>query len=361
MNKKIKVLVIDDSAVFREFLTRGLSTDAELLVVARAENPFDAIDKIEKFQPDVITCDVEMPKMDGIEFIRQLLPQHPVPIIVVSSVGRAVFDAMSAGAVDFLTKPNLAMGHRIESFMQELIQKVKTVSNAKVVKSAVGMGQVGTSAGATVNGAAVMGSGMMSSGGMGSEVYSGHTQLIAIGASTGGTESIYQLLKLLPAQMPGIVIVQHIPPNFSKLFAERLDAQTHFRVVEGKTGEMVEPGKVIIAPGDHHMIVKRLGDRFKVEVYQGDKVNGHCPSVDVLFDSVAKCCGDQALGMILTGMGYDGAKGLLGMRRRGAKTIGQDEASSVVYGMPKAAFEVGAVERQLPLSQIPAAVCRLLR
>ena len=345
MNRKIKVLVIDDSAVFREVLTRGLSADPELQVVARAENPFDAIDKIEAFQPDVITCDVEMPKMDGIEFIRQLLPQHPVPIIVVSSVGRAVFDAMSAGAVDFLTKPSLTMGHGMDAFLQALIQKVKTVSGANIVKVPSEMKPHSAAAGVAAS----------------AEAFSSQTQVVAIGASTGGTESIYQLLKMLPPQMPGIVIVQHIPPNFSKLFAERLDAQTHFRVVEGKTGDLVEPGKVIIAPGDHHMIVKRLGDRFKVEVYQGEKVNGHCPSVDVLFDSVAKCCGDQAMGIILTGMGYDGAKGLLGMRRRGARTIGQDEASSVVYGMPKAAFEVGAVERQLPLSQMPSVVCRLLR
>lgn len=345
MKRKIKVLVIDDSAVFREVLTKGLSVDPELLVVARAENPFDAIDKIEAFQPDVITCDVEMPKMDGIEFIRQLLPQHPVPIIVVSSVGRAVFDAMSAGAVDFLTKPSLTAGHGLDSFLQALIQKVKTVSGANIVKAPLEMKQLTAAAGMAAS----------------TEAFSSQMQLVAIGASTGGTESIFQLLKTLPPQMPGIVIVQHIPPSFSKLFAERLDVQTHFKVVEGRSGDLVEPGKVIIAPGDHHMIVKRLGDRFKVEVYQGEKVNGHCPSVDVLFDSVAKCCGNQAMGVILTGMGYDGAKGLLGMRRRGARTIGQDEASSVVYGMPKAAFEVGAVERQLPLSQMPSVMCRLLR
>lgn len=345
MNKKIKVLVIDDSAVFREFLTRGLSGDPELQVVARAENPFDAVDKIERFQPDVITCDVEMPKMDGIEFVRQLLPQHLVPIIVVSSVGRAVFDALSAGAVDFVSKPDLVAGDRADVFMRTLVQKVKEVSRAKVVRSG-------------------------ETGGVFAEASSGAGQghnvnlkfdMIAIGASTGGTESIYQLLKQLPPEMPGIVIVQHIPPSFSKLFAERLNAQTPFEVVEGKSGDLVVPGKVIIAPGDHHMVVKRMGERFKVEVFQGDKVNGHCPSVDVLFDSVAKSCGAKALGVILTGMGYDGAKGLLGMRRRGAVTIGQDEASSVVYGMPKAAFEVGAVERQLPLAQMPAALARMMR
>ncbi|SCZ77838.1 protein-glutamate methylesterase/protein-glutamine glutaminase [Acidaminobacter hydrogenoformans] len=367
MNRKIKVLVIDDSAVFREFLARGLSADPELQVVARAENPYDAVDKIERFQPDVITCDIEMPKMDGIEFVRQLLPQHPVPIIVVSSVGRAVFDALSAGAVDFVTKPDLVSGDRIEVFMRTLVQKVKEVSRAKVVRAGgSGMGgderQDCSERGIRSDRGAAAAQPLKPLADMSTVMNSNfNLNLIAIGASTGGTESIYQLLKQLPPEMPGIVIVQHIPPSFSRLFAERLNAQTQFEVVEGKSGDLVAPGKVIIAPGDHHMIVKRMGERFKVEVYKGEKVNGHCPSVDVLFESVAKSCGAQALGVILTGMGYDGAKGLLGMRRRGAVTIGQDEASSVVYGMPKAAFEVGAVERQLPLSQMPAALSRMVR
>ena len=342
MYRKIKVLVLDDSPVFREFLTRGFAGDAEIQVVAKAEDPFDAAEKIERYQPDVITCDVEMPKMDGIEFIRQLLPQHPVPIIVVSSLGSAILDALNAGAVDFLTKPSLAQDHAAERFIRDLIHKVKAVYAAKVMPVSELQG---------VPADPVSAPGLQADEG----------RLIAIGASTGGTEAIFQLLRHLPSQLPGMVIVQHIPPTFSKLFAERLDTQTGFRVVEGKTGEWVSPGKVIIAPGDQHMRVVKAGNRFKVEVFHGEKVNGHCPSVDVLFESVAKVCGDKAIGVILTGMGYDGAKGLLGMRRRGARTLGQDEHSSVVYGMPKAAYEVGAVERQASLSQLPEEISRMMR
>jgi two-component system chemotaxis response regulator CheB len=338
VGRRIKVLILDDSMLFREVLGRGLSVDPELYIVAKAENPFDAIEKIETFQPDVITCDVEMPKMDGIEFIRQLLPQHPVPIIVVSSVGNAVFDAMNAGAVDFVTKPNMQSAQGVEMFIIDLIQKIKEVSKAKIINSVA----------------------MASPRDFGNN-FKTQKNIIAIGASTGGTESIFKVLMALPPKVPGIVIVQHIPPNFSKMFADRLNLQTQFQVVEAKTGDYVEAGKVIIAPGDQHMRIKRIGDQYRVEVFYGDKVNGHCPSVDVLFDSVSKECGDKAIGVILTGMGYDGAKGLLSMRRRGARTIGQDEASSVVYGMPKVAYEVGAVERQYPLEQIPGAICNLLR
>lgn len=338
MGRRIRVLILDDSLVFREILARGLSVDPELYVVAKAENPYDAIDKIEAFQPDVITCDVEMPKMDGIEFIRQLLPQHPVPIIVVSGVSTAVFDAMNAGAVDFVSKPNMQSPHSVETFINDLIHKIKEVSSAKILKEVpMGISRDGT------------------------PDYSDTKKIIAIGASTGGTESIFKVLKALPLKMPGIVIVQHIPPLFSKMFADRLNAQTGFQVVEAKQGDYVEAGKVIVAPGDQHMVVKRVGDQLKIELFQGQKVNGHCPSVDVLFESVAKECGDKAIGVLLTGMGYDGAKGLLAMRRKGARTIGQDENSSVVYGMPKVAYEVGAVERQLPLDQIPGSICNLLR
>lgn len=336
--KTIKVLILDDSLVFRELLGRGLSIDPEIKVVAKSENPYDAIDKIERYEPDVIICDVEMPKMNGIEFIKQLLPQHAVPIIVVSSIGDAVFDAMNAGAVDFVSKPNIQSPKGVEIFILDLIEKIKVASKANITH------KVGT---------------YVKEEHIGD--FSNKKKVIAIGASTGGTEAIYQILKTLPFQVPGIVIVQHIPPLFSKMFAERLNAQTHFNVVEGKTGDYLEKGKVIIAPGDQHMRIVRVGERFKVEVFQGDRVNGHCPSVDVLFESVAKECGEHSVGVILTGMGYDGAKGLLNMKRKGARTLGQDGASCVVYGMPKAAFEVGAVERQYPLQQISNAICAVLR
>ena len=335
---QIRVLVLDDSMVFREVLTRGLEVDPLIKVVAKAENPFDAIDKIETFKPDVITCDVHMPKMDGIEFIRQLMPQHPVPIIVVSAINEAVFDAMNAGAVDFVTKPNIQSPQSVENFIVNLIQKVKEASKAKIV-------DLGTTS--------VEKESQMD--------LTSHRKIIAIGASTGGTEAIFQVLKGLPKNIPGIVIVQHIPPQFSRMFAERLNNQLHFDVCEAQGGEWIEPGKVIIAPGDKHMAVRRVGDKIKVEVFNGEKVNGHCPSVDVLFESVAKEFGPSALGVILTGMGYDGAKGILSMKRKGARTIGQDEGTSVVYGMPKAAFEVGGVERQYPLNQIAHGLCVMLK
>lgn len=335
---KIRVLILDDSLVFREFLTRGLEIDPQVEVVAKAENPYDAVEKIEKFNPDVITCDVNMPKMDGIEFIRQLMPQHPVPVIVVSSVRDTVFDAMNAGAVGFVAKPDLRYAKGVEEFLRDLIDKVKEASKSKViqVKSQENVQK--------------------------KQVDLSHAKrIIAIGASTGGTEAIFQVLKGLPSQIPGIVIVQHIPPQFSKMFAERLNNQLPFEVLEASGGEKVIPGRVLIAPGDKHMAVVKLGDQLKVEVFKGDKVNGHCPSVDVLFESVAKAVPNASVGVLLTGMGYDGAKGLLSMRRKGGRTLGQDESSSVVYGMPKAAYEVGGVELQYSLLKMADGICKALK
>lgn len=334
----IRVLILDDSLVFREVLSRGIEVDPRIKVVAKAENPFDAIDKIERFNPDVITCDVNMPKMNGIEFIRQLMPQHPVPVIVVSGVDEAVFDAISAGAVGFLGKPNIQSPQSVERFILDLIDKILEASKAKVISSVEQSHEKELQSD-----------------------FSSNKKLIAIGASTGGTEAIFRVLKGLPANIPGIVIVQHIPPQFSKMFADRLNQQLALRVSEAKGGEWIENGTVLIAPGDKHMIVSKIGERLKIEVFQGEKVNGHCPSVDVLFESVAKAVGQRAVGVIMTGMGYDGAKGLLAMRRKGARTLGQDEDSSVVYGMPKVAYEVGAVERQYSLDKIAGGICTMLK
>lgn len=335
--KKIRVLVVDDSIVFREVLSRGISTDPYIEVVAKAIDPFDARDKIIELKPDVMTCDVEMPKMSGIEFIRRLLPQYPLPVIVVSTVSEAVFDAMNAGAVDFVTKPNIQSVRGVEDFINDLIIKIKIAANAKVsmpkampVGNKIANGKIDTD------------------------------RIIAIGASTGGTEAIYNLLSHLTKATPGIVIVQHIPPVFSRMFAERMDNSTTFTVKEAQTGDVVEPGKVLIAPGDQHMRIIKTGSKLKVECFHGDKVNGHCPSVDILFDSVAKVCGSKAIGIILTGMGYDGAKGLLSMKQNGARTIGQDERTSVVYGMPKVAFNIGAVEKQASLDDMPRLIYSML-
>jgi two-component system chemotaxis response regulator CheB len=339
IRKRIRVLVVDDSIVFREVLSRGISSDPNIEVVACANDPFDARDKIIEFEPDVMTCDVEMPKMNGIEFIRRLMPQYPLPVVVVSTVSEAVFDAMNAGAVDFVTKPDVQSVKSVEAFINELIIKIKIASTANVshlrtdnvLKKFVGRVNTDTS-----------------------------TRIIAIGASTGGTEAIYNILKCLPRSIPGIVIVQHIPPIFSRMFADRLNNSTQLQVKEAQTGDYVEKGRVLVAPGDEHMKIKKAGDKYKVECFKGDKVNGHCPSVDVLFESVAKEAGSCAIGIILTGMGYDGAKGLLSMRRKGARTIGQDEKSSVVYGMPKVAYDIGAVERQASLDNIPKLIYTML-
>jgi two-component system chemotaxis response regulator CheB len=335
--KKIKVLVVDDSFLFREVIARGIASDEKIEVVAKAIDPFDARDKILEFAPDVMTCDVVMPKMNGIEFIKKLLPQYPIPVIVLSTASEAVFDAMDAGAVDFVSKPDMQSPRSVEIFLYDLIEKIKEVAYAKVSQPKQQEVVKPTS-----------------------DIFN-KNKIIAIGASTGGTEAICQLLKQLPANLPGILIVQHIPPMFSRLFAERLNEQTAFEVKEAQTGDYVEAGKVLIAPGDQHMKIKKINERYKVEVFTGAKVNGHCPSVDILFESMASEVGNHAIGIILTGMGYDGAKGMLAMKRKGARTIGQDETSSIVYGMPKVAYEIGAVEKQVSLNHIPGILTAMLK
>ena len=335
--KKIRVLIVDDSLVFREVLSRGLAADPRIEVVAKASNPFEARDKILETNPDIITCDIEMPRMNGIEFIRRLLSQYPIPVIVVSSVSDAVFDAMNAGAVEFVSKPDDRSSKGVETLVSDLIAKIVIASKVQMrrrpsvqVEERVAQAQFDPS------------------------------RVIGIGASTGGTEAIYRVLRALPANIPGIVIVQHIPPVFSTMFAQRMNTQTALNVKEAATGDFLEPGTVLIAPGDKHMQLRKVGDRYTVEVSEGEKVSGHCPSVDVLFESMAKACGDRAVGVLLTGMGRDGARGLLSMRRSGAYTLGQDEKSSVVYGMPKAAYDMGAVAKQLSLDAIPGELVQYL-
>lgn len=328
--KKCKVLIVDDSHLFREIMSKGISSDPNIEIVATAVDPFDARDKIIKYNPDVMTCDVEMPKMNGIDFIKKLLPQYPLPVIVVSSVNGIVFDAMNAGAVDFVAKPDVKSLKDLESFINEIIEKIKIASLANVLYNKKESDQNRIAC----------------------KFRPGTDRIIAIGASTGGTEAIYSIITAMPENTPGIVIVQHIPPVFSRMFAERLNSSTKLDVKEASTGDIIENGRVLIAPGNQHMKVVKAGGIYKVHCYEGDKVNGHCPSVDVLFESIAKEAGNNAIGVILTGMGYDGAKGLLSMRSKGARTIGQDEASCVVYGMPKVAFDIGAVEKQTSLSNI---------
>lgn len=339
MRRKIKVLIVDDSLIFREVLARGIASDEQIEVVATAVDPFDARDKILAFHPDVMTCDINMPKMDGIAFIKKLLPQYPLPVIVISSISDKVFEAMDVGAVDFVAKPDVNKIGEVKRFILDIIEKIKIASKCKVLKKTRETGRIIENR----------------------TLYSNADKLIAIGASTGGTEAVTRLLKNIQPNIPGMVIVQHIPPKFSKMFAQRLNEQTKFHVKEAENGDYIEMGKVIVAPGDKHIRIKKQGTKYKIEVFEGEKVNGHCPSVDVLFESIASQCPQNAIGIILTGMGYDGAKGLLTMKRKGSRTIGQDEKSSVVYGMPKAAYEVGAVEVQAALEDIPKVLYTFLK
>lgn len=328
----IKVLVVEDSIVFRELLVQNLSKDPAIRVVGTARDPFEARDAILALKPDVMTLDVELPRMNGIEFLRKLIPQYPLPVVVISSLSDKVFDAMHAGAVDFVAKPAVSNRRQLEDFIKnELLVKVKIAAGARI---------------GNIKKAAVLNQEQHLSGEKGNLV-------VAIGASTGGTEATSAVVREYGTDIPGIVCVQHMPPGFTKMYAKRLDDECKIHVKEAETGDRVLPGHMLVAPGgDRHMQLVKVGDSYQVEIKAGPRVNGHCPSVDVLFESVARVAGPNAVGIILTGMGGDGAKGLLSMRRAGAKTIGQDESTCVVYGMPKVAYDLGAVQYQEKLSDI---------
>lgn len=330
--RQIRVLVVEDSLVFRELLVQALNSDPAIKVVATARDAYEARDAIIEYRPDVMTLDIELPKMSGIEFLRKLMPQYPLPVVVISALSDKVFDALNAGAVDFAAKPSNASRAQLETFVKnELPIKIKIASVAKV-----GDWKKKTAQGAE-----------------GHLTKEANDRIIAMGASTGGTEAIAAVLNEFGTDIPGVVIVQHMPPGFTTMYANRLNNQCRVQVREAKTGDMVLPGQVLIAPGgDAHMQVVRMNGGYQVVIRAGDKVNGHCPSVDVLFQSVAKVAGNKAIGILLTGMGGDGAKGLLAMRQAGARTIGQEESTCVVYGMPKVAYDLGAVEYQEKLQDI---------
>ncbi len=335
--KKIKVLVVDDSMLMRELISSNIGKDPSIEVVGTAADPFDAMEKIEKLQPDVMTLDVEMPKMNGIDLLKKLMPVHPLPVVVVSSLNGSVFDALSAGAVDFVHKTTTNNAAGREAFLSELTLKIKIASVAKVGqnKKRVPALQAG------VNGKPRE-----------------QERIIAIGASTGGTEAIQNILCKLGRNLPGIVVVQHMPPVFTRLYAERLNNTCGMEIKEAADGDEVLPGRALIAPGNLQMKVMQHNNGYSVSCREGEKVSGHCPSVDVLFESVAKAAGNRALGVILTGMGSDGAKGLLKMKNAGASTIGQDEESCIVYGMPAVAKEIGAVDKQVSLNGIAGEIER---
>ncbi len=338
--KPIKVLVVDDSMLFRNLLVKSLETDPGIQVVAQVKDPYEARDAIIKYKPDVMTLDVEMPRMSGIEFLKKLMPQYPLPVVMISSLNDKVFDALEAGAVDFVNKPSSMDRENLMRFLKtEFVTKVKIASTAKVGK----MKRVEVSTAST-----------------GLSTFS-KDRIIAIGASTGGTEAIFEVVKQFKRDIPGVVIVQHMPPGFTKMYADRLNNQCQVAVKEAQTGDRVLPGQVLIAPGDKQMKLVKVGSDYQVECRGTQRVNGHCPSVEVLFSSVAKAAGNKAIGIILTGMGGDGAKGLLEMRNAGARTIGQDEASCVVYGMPKVAYDIGAVQYVTSLTAIAGKVYGLLK
>jgi len=348
MAKQIRVLVVDDSALVRQILSNGLSLDPNILVVGTAADPYIARDKIVQLKPDVLTLDVEMPRMDGVEFLRKLMPQFPIPIVMVSSLtqkGKQItMQALEAGAVDFVTKPTTNVAQGLNAMLTDLRTKVKIASNANVShwknKPISRRSTVSTSANHALD--------------------ESTDKVIVIGASTGGTEAIKKVITKFPSNSPGIVIVQHMPPGFTKMFSERLNQLCSMEVKEAETGDRIRQGRILVAPGAMQMEIVRSGGIYQVKCYAGEKVSGHCPSVDVIMDSAAKQVGRNAVGVMLTGMGSDGAKGMLAMRNAGARNIAQDEATSVVFGMPKVAFEKGGAEKLVPIDNIASNVISLL-
>ncbi len=339
--RPIKVLIVDDSAVVRQVLSKALSKEPDIEVVGTATDPYVARDKIVQLEPDVITLDVEMPRMDGITFLKKLMKHHPMPVIILSALtqkgGELALAAMEAGAVEVLAKPGGSFS--VGDMAEQLADKIRAAAHARPTTRPT------TAKPEKVQRLAPTNMDLTN-------------KIVAIGASTGGTEAIKEVLVRLPATVPGIVIVQHMPPRFTTSFAERLNGLCAFEVREAADGDSVHPGRCLIAPGNFHMLLRRSGARYYVNVKTGPLVHHQRPAVDVLFRSVAKAAGKNAVGVILTGMGADGAEGLLQMKQAGAYTIGQDEATCVVYGMPKAAYELGAVQKVLPLRRIPDEIMR---
>ena len=340
--KKIKVLIVDDSAIVRKIFSEELSKYQDIEVIGSAPDPFVARDKIVALKPDVITLDVEMPRMDGLTFLRKLMKYYPLPAIIVSSLtpkgGKLTLEAMEIGAVDVVAKPGGS--YSVGDMSAQLAEKIRAASRARVIVRGT---DVSPSESAPLTALA----------------QTSH-KVIAIGASTGGTEALKCVLTRLPANSPGIVVVQHMPANFTAAFADRLNSLCQLTVREARDNDSIVPGLALIAPGNFHMLLRRSGARYYVEVKMGPMVQHQRPAVDILFKSTAKYAGGNAVGVILTGMGADGAEGLLEMRKAGAGTIAQDEHSCVVFGMPKEAIKIGAAEKVLPLEQIAPEMMRMV-
>jgi two-component system chemotaxis response regulator CheB len=341
MAAKVSVLIVDDSALMRELLTAVLSEDPEIEVVGSAPDPLVARERIKELNPDVVTLDIEVPPMDGLTFLRKIMTLRPMPVIMISTLTQAgaevTLDALEVGAVDFIAKPSTATATAISDLASELCAKVKAAARTRV-SARRATPQV--SRPAVTRPASALQKG----------------KLITVGASTGGVEALKVLLMGLPADCPPIVITQHMPPRFTTAFAARMNKECPMHVSEAQHGDIVEPGHAYIAPGSHHLEIVRQNGRYVCALNDGPLVSGHRPSVDALFRSVARTAGKSAIGVILTGMGKDGAEGLYEMRQAGAITLGQDEQSSLIYGMPKVAFERGGVMRQYPLVDMAHAV-----
>lgn len=352
MQKKIKVLIIDDSAVVRQTLKEVLESDPAIEVIDTAKDPFDAAEKLKKQVPDVITLDIEMPRMDGITFLRKLMEQHPIPVVICSSLAvegaETTLKALELGVVEIITKPRVGTKKFFEESSILVCDSVKAAAEVKV-KKIPPMLRVPPKLTADVIMPPVKSRAMIET----------TEKVVVIGASTGGTEAIRVFLEAMPADAPGIVIVQHMPENFTRAFATRIDFGCRITVKEAENNDTVLRGRALIAPGNRHLMLKRSGARYFVEIRDGPLVSRHRPSVDVLFRSAARYAGKNAVGIIMTGMGDDGAKGMLEMKQEGAYTIAQDEKTCVVFGMPKEAIKLSAVDRVLPLEAIAPEILRV--
>jgi two-component system, chemotaxis family, protein-glutamate methylesterase/glutaminase len=336
---KIKVLIVDDSALVRNILSKGLAKDPEIEVIGTAADVYIARDIIVNKNPDVITLDVEMPKMDGVEFLKKLMPQYPVPVVMVSAMtgpkASITIEALEYGAIDYVLKPSSSFGNKLHEMIEELIEKLKIAAVTDVSKWKNNNYNIKTVK--TKN----------------KILHGGTDKIIAIGASTGGTVALRKIIEQFPANMPGTVIVQHMPGGFTKMFADKLNQVSKVSVKEAESGDRILRGTVLVAPGgDFHLEVLRTGGQYRVNCIPGEKVNGHQPSVGILFNSVARHVGPNAVGVLLTGMGRDGAHALKNMRDNGARTIAQDEKTSVVFGMPMEAWKCGGAEELVPLQNI---------
>ncbi len=354
MSRKVKVLIVDDSALVRQMLTTMLESSPLIEVIGTARDPLDAREKIKKLNPDVLTLDIEMPKMDGVTFLKNLMRLRPMPVVMVSTLTEKgadiTLESLEIGAIDYVAKPRTDLQTTLTDYTDEIIEKVLTASRAKVQEYVTSPHKLKVKpkydAGSIIDEID------------GNQQFSTTDKIVGIGASTGGTEAIKRVLTMLPANSPAIVITQHIPSSFSASFTQRVNRMCEIEVKEPEDGELIKPGYAYIAPGDKHLIIERKGKSYICRLNDGVPVNRHKPSVDVMFRSLAQSAGPNAMAILLTGMGDDGAKGMLEMHQQGSYTVAQDEDTCVVWGMPGNAVKLGAVDKELPLRKVSTEILR---